>query len=70
MHEGQRAALVHVKNALHLPAVEGFTSVTFNIRVPLDSPGVFGFDLVDLDGVFGASSESVATFIYGVDYLD
>lgn len=68
--DGQKVALVHVKNGLFLPEVEGFTSVSFKVSVPIDAPGVFGFDLIDGHGVFGVSTETLATFTYGVDYLD
>jgi len=69
-HEGEQVALAHANTKLVLPNIEGFTLIAFKIQVPISSRGTYGFDLMDRDGVFGASEEPVATFTYGVDYED
>ena len=68
-HQGIKAGLVQVKTALTLPRVEGFTSVSFLTAVPITTPGTYGFDLIDMDGVFGVSGE-IASYTFGVDYQD
>jgi len=42
----------------------------YQINVPIWTPGIYGFDLFDRDGVFGEKESLLATYLYAVDAIE
>lgn len=57
---------VDARIPLSLPAETGPQTLPYPIRVPIPAPGIYGFDLIDEDGVCGPKEQSLATFVYSI----
>lgn len=66
MQDGKKLELTYVDDALTMPEVDGFISLDFPVVLPIASAGEYGFELVDVDGVFANTEDAVGTFLFGV----
>jgi hypothetical protein len=64
---GEREPLVMYRGTpLIVPEEIGATVLPYRLKVPITTPGFYGFDLFDREGIFGKPEELLATYIYGV----
>lgn len=68
---GERETLVKYRGTpLILPEEIGAVTLPYAITVPVWTPGIYGFDLFDRDGIFGAPERLLATYLYAVATTD
>lgn len=64
---GERETLVKYRGTpLILPEAVGAVCLPYAITVPAWTPGIYGFDLFDRDGVFGTRELLLATYLFAV----
>jgi len=67
-NKGERETLVKYRGTpLILPEEVGAVCLPYQVNVPIWTPGIYGFDLFDRDGVFGEKESLLATYLYAVD---
>lgn len=66
-NKGERETLVkYVGTPLIMPEEAGPVVLPYRINVPIWTPGIYGFDLFDRDGIFGEKEGLLATYLYSV----
>lgn len=67
-NKAEREKLVKFVGApLILPEEKGAVVLPYRVSVPIWTPGFYGFDLFDREGIFGPPEHLLATYLYAID---
>lgn len=50
-----------------LPGGLGPIVCPYKVELPIEEPGIYGFDAIDCDALFGPRNERLATYIFSVE---